>query len=99
MSRFAIENEAIEHKAFVLKLFIGQESLAIKYIRDMYTQHMWVFTKGRLFELCVGLQSLELPALVLCRIAKNSSICTHQRVPFHRFWLIVTKIKHWKKQE
>jgi ankyrin repeat protein len=48
----------------------------------------------RALEICIGLQSLELPALVTCEILFNVFAPIECTVPFHRIWEIVTKIKH-----
>jgi ankyrin repeat protein len=53
----------------------------------------------RAAEVCIGLQSLELPALLLCEIA---AVAFAPReclvpVPFHKMWTIVTMVKHFKR--
>jgi hypothetical protein len=52
----------------------------------------------RAAEVCVGLQSLELPALVLCEIAAHAFAPRECLVPFHKVWTIVTMVKHYHQQ-
>jgi hypothetical protein len=49
----------------------------------------------RAFQVCVGLQSQRLPALVSCEILSFVFGARESLVPFHRVWAIVTKIKHF----
>lgn len=45
-------------------------------------------------QICIGLQSLNLPALVLCEILQ-AHFCNWPRIPFHCYWNVVTTIKHF----
>lgn len=53
--------------------------------------------KLRAFELCIGLQSLELPALVTCEIVAKSFGRRELLLKFHLLWTIVTLVKHFRK--
>jgi hypothetical protein len=50
------------------------------------------------FQVCVGLQSLRLPALVLCEILANAFAPLESLIAFHRVWAIVTTIKHFSRK-
>lgn len=49
----------------------------------------------RAHQVCVGLQSLNLPVLVTCEILANVFAPLASMVPFHRVWEFVTKVKHF----
>jgi ankyrin repeat protein len=51
------------------------------------------------FEIAVGLQSLNLPALIVCEILSNAFAPLVSLVPFHRVWAIATIVKHFFRQE
>lgn len=53
--------------------------------------------RPRAFQICVGLQSLRLPALVLCEILAHAFAPRELLVAFHRVWAIVTTIKHLRE--
>jgi ankyrin repeat protein len=49
------------------------------------------------FEVCVGLQSLCLSALVLCEILEHVFMPRTCVIPFHRLWALATTIKHFRE--
>jgi ankyrin repeat protein len=52
----------------------------------------------RAFQVCVGLQSVRLPALVTCEILAHAFAPLESLVAFHRVWAVVTTIKHWRER-
>jgi hypothetical protein len=50
--------------------------------------------RARAFEVCVALESLELPALVMCEILEFACAPFAACVPFHHKWDIVVAVKH-----
>jgi ankyrin repeat protein len=46
-------------------------------------------------EVCIGLQALDLPALVTCTMLEFVFAPMVNLVPFHRLWAIATKTKHF----
>jgi hypothetical protein len=50
--------------------------------------------RSRAFEVCVALEPLELPALVMCEILEFACAPFAACVPFHHKWDIVVAVKH-----
>jgi hypothetical protein len=50
--------------------------------------------RARAFEVCVALESLELPALLMCEILEFACAPFAACVPFHHKWDIVVAVKH-----
>jgi ankyrin repeat protein len=61
--------------------------------RIVETQMRLIALRG--FEVCVGLQSARLPALVTCEILAHAFAPRENHVPFHNLWKIVTICKHF----
>lgn len=61
-------------------------------------QRQFDLFKLRAFQVCVGLATLELPALISCEILFNVFAPIQSLVPLHRVWKTVTTIKHHHKQ-
>jgi ankyrin repeat protein len=55
----------------------------------------WRLLRLRGHQVCVGLQSLKLPALVTCEILAHAFAPIASMVPLHRVWALVTKVKHF----
>jgi ankyrin repeat protein len=53
------------------------------------------FVRNRATEVCIGLQSRGLDALQLCEIMVHACGPVAPAVPFHRWWKIVTTVKHF----
>jgi ankyrin repeat protein len=53
--------------------------------------------RARAFEICVALDSLELPALLMCVIIDAACAPFAVCVPFHSKWELVVAVKHRKK--
>jgi ankyrin repeat protein len=58
-----------------------------------------ILLRLRAFEVCTGLQALELPALVTCEILAKSFGAREPIVKFHLVWSIVTAVKHFRDRE
>lgn len=62
-----------------------------------------LFARKPAFQMCLGLQSLELPALLTCEILHAAFGATMpervQFILFHDWWNFVTTIKHFKNGE
>lgn len=54
-------------------------------------------TYTRCTQLCIGLQSLRLPAFVTLAIAR-AVFFVWPRIPTHVYWRLITLIKHWKEE-
>jgi hypothetical protein len=52
--------------------------------------------RARAAEVCIGLQSMHLPALLLVEIIRFACASVSDNVPFDRLWTIVTTIKHFR---
>jgi hypothetical protein len=55
------------------------------------------FVRERAFQVCIGLQSLELDALQTCEVLLHSCGPVAPLVPFHHWWTIATTVKHFKQ--
>jgi ankyrin repeat protein len=53
------------------------------------------FVRYRALEVCVGLQSLNLPALLACEILLFACGPVAPIIPFHHWWQIATIVKHF----
>lgn len=54
--------------------------------------------KLRAFEVGVGLQSLELPALLTCEILAHAFAPLESLVPLHKVWNLAAKVKHFRQR-
>jgi ankyrin repeat protein len=52
--------------------------------------------RERAFQICVGLQPLDISALQLCEILMHSFGALGSLIAFHQWWLIATKVKHFR---
>lgn len=68
--------------------------LLLENASKLFAAQQCALLRLRALEICIGLQSFELPALVTCEILSNVFAPIESMVPFHRVWEIVTKIKH-----
>lgn len=55
----------------------------------------WRLLRARGTEVCVGLQALELPALLTCEIMMHMFAPFQVLAPFHDYWKLATKVKHF----
>lgn len=53
--------------------------------------------RRRGFEVCVGLQALDMSALQLCEILSCAFAPLESMVPFHNVWKVVTTVKHFRQ--
>jgi ankyrin repeat protein len=53
------------------------------------------FVRRRALEVCIGLQPLNLDALQMCEIMKQSCGAFGSLIPFHQWWTIAIKVKHF----
>jgi ankyrin repeat protein len=58
-----------------------------------------ILLRLRAFEICTGLQALELPALVTCEILSKSFGALELIVKFHLVWSIVIAVKHFRDRK
>jgi ankyrin repeat protein len=56
------------------------------------------FVRERALQVCIGLQPLDLDALRLCEIMLHSCGALAKCVPFHQFWAIAVKVKHFRAE-
>jgi serine/threonine-protein phosphatase 6 regulatory ankyrin repeat subunit B len=56
------------------------------------------FVRQRAFEICVALRSLRFDALCMCEILLHSCGPVARFVPFHMWWQVATKVKHWRQR-
>jgi ankyrin repeat protein len=66
--------------------------------RSLVARWQWVLFAKRALEICIGLQSNELPALVTCEILAHALSPCELLVAFHRVWTIATKVKHFRDE-
>jgi hypothetical protein len=92
-------NERAEHCSFVLSVLSIEATMAVRLLQSICIENIRRFARHRLVELCIGLQPLDLPAFVVCRIAKHSQACEHQRVKLAELWKIATRVKHFSCQK
>jgi ankyrin repeat protein len=52
--------------------------------------------RERAFQICLGLQPLDISALQLCEILMHSFGALGSLIAFHQWWLIATKVKHFR---
>jgi ankyrin repeat protein len=52
--------------------------------------------RARAFQICLGLQPLDINALQLCEILAHSFGALGSLIAFHQWWAIVTKVKHFR---
>jgi hypothetical protein len=52
--------------------------------------------RERSFQICLGLQSLDINALQLCEILMHSFGALGSLIAFHQWWAIATKVKHFR---
>jgi ankyrin repeat protein len=52
--------------------------------------------RERAFQICVGLHSLDINALQLCEILMHSFGAIGSVIAFHQWWMIATKVKHFR---
>lgn len=64
-------------------------------IIDTFTRYSMSFIRRRATEICIALQSLELPALVTQTLL-DAACPLAELVPFHKKWNLVTTVKHYK---
>lgn len=55
--------------------------------------------RERALQVCIGLQPLDLDALRLCEIMLHSCGALASCVPFHQFWAIAVKVKHFRREK
>jgi ankyrin repeat protein len=55
--------------------------------------------RNRAFQICVGLQELNLDALQLCEILKLSFGAIGSLIAFHQWWAIAVKVKHFRSHK
>lgn len=67
----------------------------VTWLRNRLAARQFELMRARAFEVCVGLRTLDLPALIVCLILDNVFAPVESLVPFHRVWAIVTKVKHF----
>jgi ankyrin repeat protein len=52
--------------------------------------------RERAFQICLGLQPLDISALQLCEIMMHSFGALGSLIAFHQWWAIVVKVKHFR---
>lgn len=57
------------------------------------------FVRQRALQVCIGLQSLDLPAFQTCEILQFACGPIASLVQFHQWWAIATAVKHYCKEE
>jgi ankyrin repeat protein len=67
----------------------------LTWLRNRFATRQFELMRARSFEVCVGLRTLDLPALIVCLILDNVFAPVESVVPFHRVWSLVTKVKHF----
>jgi ankyrin repeat protein len=68
----------------------------VKSARCLIERAQLGFVLRRAFQVCMGLHSLELDALCMCKILSFSCGPMANVVPFHRWWQVSTMMKHFQ---
>jgi hypothetical protein len=55
--------------------------------------------RERAFQICLGLQPLDISALQLCEILMHSFGALGSLIAFHQWWAIATKVKHFRDRK
>lgn len=64
--------------------------------RSLIEQKRMSFIATTLIETCIGLQSLDLPALVLLSVVDHQSPCLSRLPTMHSKWQLISAIKHYR---
>jgi ankyrin repeat protein len=78
------------------RLSAGVTAPRVAWARNRIEERRFELLRARAFQVCVGLQRLRLPALVLCEILANAFAPVESLVAFHRVWAVATTIKHFR---
>jgi ankyrin repeat protein len=70
---------------------------AVSKARKDITKKRLDFVRYRALQVCIGLQSLSMPALQICEILLFACGPLAPLVSFHHWWKIVTMVKHFQK--
>jgi ankyrin repeat protein len=70
----------------------------LAWANNLIDEERFELLRLRAFQVCVGLQSFRLPALVTCEILAHAFAPLESLVAFHRVWAVVTTIKHRLKR-
>lgn len=68
----------------------------VNWARHRVAARQFELLRWRALEVCIGLQTLDLPALISCEILANVFAPRELLVPFHRVWQLVTNVKHFR---
>jgi ankyrin repeat protein len=68
----------------------------VDYERAIIARSRLNLVRHRAFDVCVGLQSLNINALQLCEIMKYSCGAFGSLIAFHQWWSIAIAVKHFK---
>jgi ankyrin repeat protein len=68
----------------------------VNWARHCVAARQFELLRWRALEVCIGLQTLDLPALITCEILANVFAPRELFVPFHRVWQLVTNVKHFR---
>jgi hypothetical protein len=78
---------------------IGEDeiaSISLDEARQELVRVGWEAIRERVFEICVALQDLRIPALQLVEIVLHACAPFAERLPFHMLWNTVVAIKHFQ---
>jgi ankyrin repeat protein len=80
---------------------VGEDlpALARRNALALIAEREQVLFQLRSYQVCIGLQSLQLPALVTCEILALMFAPRQSTVPFHRMWAVATLVKHFKQKK
>jgi ankyrin repeat protein len=69
---------------------------AIEAARRRIAKRRLDLVRERAFQICLGLQPLNINALQLCEILMHSFGALGSLIAFHQWWAIATKVKHFR---
>jgi hypothetical protein len=92
--------DAADRDCITARQILGREGLsidlsAVDVERARIARMRLDFVRCRAFQVCLGLQSLQLDALQLCEILVHACGPAATFVAFHHWWKIATTVKHF----
>lgn len=88
------EMGAVERQALSIRsLSVNREE--VKVARGDIARMRLDFVRTRALQVCIGLRTLDLDALQMCEIMLHACGRVAPLIPFHQWWAIATKVKHF----
>jgi ankyrin repeat protein len=92
-----LDNDGETARQLLAKRNLSVDACQIEMARQDIVKARLGFIRYRALQVCLGLQSLALPALQVCEILLFACGPVAPLVPFHHWWKIATTIKHFER--